>query len=70
MRAACLRIGLVLVVLLSGCATAAKRQYLRHLSVTIAPERPGVAPAATDTATAMAPRRPAVAAAEGNGPRP
>ncbi len=52
MRAAACRIGLVFVVLLSGCATATKRQYLRHLSVTIAPELPG-APTATTTATAL-----------------
>ena len=51
MRAAAFRIGLVAVLFLAGCATATKREYLRHLSVSIAPVRPG-APA-TGTATAM-----------------
>jgi hypothetical protein len=67
MRAAACRIGLTFVVLLSGCATAAKRQYLRHLSVTIAPERPGDP---TATATALAPGRPPVVTAEASTPRP
>lgn len=67
MRAAACRIGLVFVVLLSGCATATKRQYLRHLSVTIAPERPG---APTATTTALAPGGSPVVTAEANPPRP
>jgi hypothetical protein len=65
MRAAVCRIGLVLVVLLAGCATATKRQYLRHLSVTIAPETPGAL-----TATALAPEGSPVVTAEANWSRP
>ena len=64
MRAAAIRIGVVLVVLLGGCATATKRQYLRHLSVSIAPARPEA------PATAMAPGGSQVVTAEPNTSRP
>ncbi len=69
MRAAACRIGLVLVVFLSGCATATKRQYLRHLSVTIAPEFPGD-PAATMTATALGRGGSQVVTADASPPTP
>ena len=69
MRAAAFRRGLgllVLAVLLGGCATATKRQYLRHLSVTIAPQRPS-APA---TAVAQRGSQSQMATAETERSRP
>ncbi len=55
------------ILVLGGCASAAKRQYLRHLSVTIAPS---IAPAGIAARATASANESVIATAETNQPKP
>ena len=50
---------LALLIVLCGCSSPTKQRYLRHLSVTLAPDRPDVEPVTNQPAIAAAANRPA-----------
>ena len=74
MRACAFRRGvclLGLVAVLSGCSSAAKKQYLRHLTATIAPVFPDEDGTGASATVVTAPKdRPVVVVTPVNGPRP